>query len=494
MLTSTAASIDPAARRTFWFVYGLWAILTLQLLVFVVRYPHNGPLIDEWEFIPALMDEEPFWPWLWKLHNEHRFPLPRLIYYPLFKVTHDFRAGCYVSLLGISAFTLLMISTAKRLRGRLHFADAFFPITLLHTGHYENLVMGYQICFMMIAVFSGLLLRVIVLTDRTNLMRRGFEAGLATFLLLGCGAGGLAFAPFMAIWLIALVLWRLRARSHTEGRYLISLLILAVLMLVYIGLYLRGYARPEWHPDPVEVWGSHREAAWQSLRIALQALSMAFGPAAIGLWPVSALLICVIAFECALMLVRIIAFQIAERPRAAGLLLYLGAMAFMAMGIGWGRSGFLTADGRPGEMGLVSRYSWIMWPALAAIYFQWLIYGGKRFARWVPIVMFGIVTVMLPFNVATGFIEGEKHKAFSDEWEKSVRDGATDEQIIETYYSWCREEIRDRMRSSLYLLRKYRFNYYRPTPVAVPPPGQSRSLPRRDSRRSTGPFQRMPDR
>jgi hypothetical protein len=107
--------------------------------------------------------------------------------------------------------------------------------------------------------------------------------------------------------------------------------------------------------------------------------------------------------------------------------------------------------------------------------------------------MFGIVSVMLPFNVATGFIEGEKHKAFSDEWEKSVREDATDEQILEKYYSWCREEIRDRMRSSLHLLRKHRFNYYRPTPIAVQLQGQSQSLPRHDSRRLRGRFQRNPD-
>jgi hypothetical protein len=45
--------------------------LTLLGLVFIIRYAQPGPVVDEWEFIP-LSDEEPFWPWLWKLHNEHR--------------------------------------------------------------------------------------------------------------------------------------------------------------------------------------------------------------------------------------------------------------------------------------------------------------------------------------------------------------------------------------------------------------------------------------
>jgi hypothetical protein len=468
----------PADRRTFWFVYGAWAVMVLQALVFVARYPHAGPIIDEWEFIPALLGEEPFWPWVWTLHNEHRFPLPRLLYYPLFQLTGDFRAGCYVTLAGVAAVALLLIATARRVRGRLHYADAFFPLSLLHVGHWENFRMGYQIVFMMNLAFAAILLRVIVLTNRENLLRRGLEAGLTTLLLLGCGAGGLAFGPFVAVWLLALAHWFWHARPPRRSRVL-WLLLLAAAVPVYVWLYLQGYHRPAHHADPVKIWGSTSEAAWQALRSALQALTMAIGPAAIGLWPVSAVLLFLILFEMALFLVRLLATNVAERPRVLGLLLYLGAVAFMGFGIGWGRCVFVERDGSPGFMGLSSRYGWITWPWLGAAYFLGLLYGGRR-ARWITAGIFGITLAMLPFNVATGFIQGEKDREANTAWEKDVREGLTDEELIQKYHANVYDDLQERMRVGLKLLRKHRVQYYRPLPE--PPP---RTPPRRGRRRST---------
>src|SRR4051812_23488472 len=135
-MTTSETRSQRDARRTWWFVYGVWAVLSLQMLVFMIRYAQPGPIIDEWEFIPAITGEEPFWPWLWKLHNEHRFPLPRLIWYPITVATQDFSAGTYVTWLGISLATLLLIHTSCKLRGRLDYADAFFPLSLLHLGHH----------------------------------------------------------------------------------------------------------------------------------------------------------------------------------------------------------------------------------------------------------------------------------------------------------------------------------------------------------------------
>lgn len=486
MPTSDTLAEARIARRTWWFVYGVWAVLTLQALVFIVRYAQPGPIIDEWEFIPALTDEESFGPWLWKLHNEHRFPLPRLIWYPLTRITGDFSAGCYVSLAGVSLLTLLMIRLAQQLRGRLNFADAFFPLSLLHTGHWENLRMGYQIVFMMNLVLAGILLWIVLRTNRTNLFRRGVQAGIVTLLLLACGAGGLAFGPFEMIWLLAIGFWLLTAMPRMVQRWrLLWLLALAAGMAAYIWLYLQGYHRPSHHRDPVAFWGSTNEAAFQGFRSAIQALAMAFGPAGSGLWPVSIFIICFVGLECVLVLLRVLPNNYAERPRVAGLLLYLGAIAFMAFGIGWGRSVFVQANGEPGFMGHSSRYSWITWPALGAIYYLWMLYGTPRTSRWVPTVLFGTLAIMLPFNVATGFIEGEKHRHHNKEWEQSVRDGMSDEELIDRYYPNYYGELKERMRVGLYLLRKNRIQYYRPLPERgepLPPPRTIR-LPRRSVRK-----------
>ncbi|MCE9534032.1 MAG: hypothetical protein K8T89_23350 [Planctomycetes bacterium] len=477
MLTSTSAQ-DRAAKRTWWFVYGVWAALTLQALHFVIFFPTTGPIIDEWEFIPAVTQEEPFWPFLWKLHNEHRFPLPRLIWLPLTQFTKNFQTGCYISLIGMSLVTVLMIRTAAAVRGRLHFADAFFPISMLHLGHWENWRMGYQICFMLNLVLAAILLRIIVLTKRDRLGSRGIQAGVTTLLLLGCGAGGLAFGPFMALWLGALIYWLVRSSPNSGGWKQSSwLLVLAALIPVYVILYLQGFHRPGHHADPLEVWGSTSRAAWQALRSALQSLSMAFGPAGSfqpapeWIWTVFAVLICLIGFICVIHLLWALSKRPEVRPRTLGLLLYLSAMAFMAYGIGWGRCVFLTDDGKPGYMGLSSRYAWIMWPAIGAIYFIWLTAARAWLTRWIPIFMFVVVTLMLPFNIATGYKEGLVHREYYEAWEKSVREGKGDEELIDQYFSNYYDDLVIRIRVGLALLRKHEFLYFRPLEPAMPPRG-----------------------
>src|SRR5437588_11854015 len=69
----------------------IWLIMFALGLVYVSRYALTIPYVDEWEFIPVLFGERPAASWLWELHNEHRFPLPRGVYLGLFQLTGDFR-------------------------------------------------------------------------------------------------------------------------------------------------------------------------------------------------------------------------------------------------------------------------------------------------------------------------------------------------------------------------------------------------------------------
>jgi hypothetical protein len=327
--------------------------------------------------------------------------------------------------------------------------------------------MGYQMVFMLNLVFAGLLLWVILRTNRSNLFMRALQAGGVTLLLLACGAGGLAFGPFMAIWLLAIMYWLWSAKPRsTERRKVFWIAGLLALIPLYVWLYLQGYERPSYHPDPVVVWKGRTEAIIQSFRSAIQALDMAFGPAGTGLWPLSIFLFCLGLLECILLMLRVLSSRIDERPRALGLLLYLGAVLFMAFGIGWGRSGFVQENGEPGFMAHAARYSWITWPALGAIYYMWMLYGGPRTSRWVPIVLFGTMAIMLPINIATGFIAGEEHKEQQKKWEKSVREGMSDDELIRTYHEghYYNQRLRERMLTGLHLLRKNRIQYYRPLP------------------------------
>src|SRR4051794_7533696 len=86
---ATSGAFAPLRRV----LLAVWAAFTAGAVAFVATLGTNAPYADEWEFVPALVGEEPALPWLWQQHNEHRLPLPRAIFLALFTITHDFRAG-----------------------------------------------------------------------------------------------------------------------------------------------------------------------------------------------------------------------------------------------------------------------------------------------------------------------------------------------------------------------------------------------------------------
>src|SRR4051812_24157472 len=190
-------------------LFALWLALFAAGLVYVGRYALTNPYVDEWTFVPVLLGDKPAGPWLWELHNEHRFPLPRLIYIGLFRLTGDLRAGCLISLIGISLVAAGLMHLARRVRGRASLADAVFPLLLMHVGQGENLYMGYQLAFMLTAALAAGLLAVVVwpepeasaraeapaLADASGSgsFRRALLTTLLGWLLLTCGAAGLAF-------------------------------------------------------------------------------------------------------------------------------------------------------------------------------------------------------------------------------------------------------------------------------------------------------------
>src|SRR5262245_50203069 len=116
----------------------VWAAATLLAVGFALRFGHDAPWADEWEFVPALVGDEPGVPWLWTQHNEHRLPLPRLLYLGLFHLTLDFRTGMLLQVAVLSGLAWGVMRLTETIRSRPAWADAFFPLILLHPGHAEN--------------------------------------------------------------------------------------------------------------------------------------------------------------------------------------------------------------------------------------------------------------------------------------------------------------------------------------------------------------------
>ena len=75
---------DPPPSRagvlTVLFVWGVWAVLFLFALLFVLVYGSNVPHWDDVNVVPWLVGERPVtWEWLWATHNEHRIVVPKLL-------------------------------------------------------------------------------------------------------------------------------------------------------------------------------------------------------------------------------------------------------------------------------------------------------------------------------------------------------------------------------------------------------------------------------
>lgn len=434
-----AATTSRSELRARVLLFVVWLVMFAQGLVYVTRYALVNPYVDEWAFMPVLFGERPVGPWLWELHNEHRFPLPRLIYVGLFRLSGDLRAGCLVSFLGISFMTGGLIRLAQSVRRRSHPADAAFPLLLMHTGQGENLYMGYQMAFMLTTALAGALLAVIVTTS-SNHFRRGLQATVLGWLLLTCGAAGMVYAIASAAWVVVLVAF---GRLALRQRIILGLFV--PITSIYVFAYFHGYVRPSHHPPSAGVL--------ESARIGLEAQAMAFGPAASGLWPYVGILI----FLVGIVVVVETAYRAFGRgfdPRFGGLFLYVGAAAAVAFGIGWGRSGFND------NMGFAWRYGWITLPFVMATYFTWLLWGG-RVATYGTTALALVALAFAPVNIVSAFLNGEEKIRFVEAaLEADVRAGKSAEEVVDTHFMDYRGSAQREVIEAMRLMRDHRYAYY----------------------------------
>jgi len=109
----------------------VWASMLLVALGLVYRYgtrtlPQNDEVWLLYGSGPGIHID-----WLWKTWAEHRIPLAKLIWKGILQFTnHDFRAGNFLTVLGLSAIAGLMLWTANKIRSRTILADTFFPLAI----------------------------------------------------------------------------------------------------------------------------------------------------------------------------------------------------------------------------------------------------------------------------------------------------------------------------------------------------------------------------
>jgi hypothetical protein len=220
--------LGPAATIT---VYATWAALSAGLFWFVASFGGNYPWPDEWEMIPALVGKTPVTlTWLFSRHAEHCVPLSRAILLGLAKITHcDFRAGMFASAFVLSLAALALINCARRMRGYTSIGDVLFPLLLLHFGHRENLLQGWNLQNALFCTVAILALTILFGARFTPSPRASIALGVLLVLLPWLGAAGIVIAIPLAIWLITVGRRLLRLAQHRQSA--IASMVLALLSL-----------------------------------------------------------------------------------------------------------------------------------------------------------------------------------------------------------------------------------------------------------------------
>ncbi len=398
--------------------WATWAAMLAAALLFVSRFGSNVPSWDDWDMIPVLTHHQPVtWDWLWSQHNEHRVPLPRLVFLGLDRILGvDMRVTMYFDVLLMAMVAAAMMTTAARLRGRASAVDAFFPMALLSLGQAANLLWGWQLQFFASVVIACVALLAIVRVGATmSPTRAGLVVGLCALLLPLCGANGLAMVPALAAWPLALAILPESWTGAKLARGNRVLLAVGLLALALTAIYLVHWHRVPYHPKS--------QSVLQTLRTSLKALTIGLGPATRDIWPLSGLLALVAIGASALLLIHVGRERVAERARAGGLLLFLLALSSLGLALGMGRNGFET------------RYVTLTLPAWCGVAFIWLLYG-KPARAGVPAALAGAALIALAGNTGFGLKYARELRGQLGGFERDLAAGVPMHDLLHRYGGW----------------------------------------------------------
>jgi hypothetical protein len=401
------------------FVWSIWLAALIGLLHFVATYSDNIPYLDEWTLVEHLTGNEPVTlTWLWSQQNEHRMFLTRLIILGLHHVSGaGLHIAMYLDVLLLAALAGGLMWTARKLRGGTSYPDAFFALALLNWGHAENVLMGIQVTFIVpTALACGVL--VILVRNPLPSPRAAVLVGATLLLLPLCGANGLVFVPPLALWLAYAGYHFLASADDRRRRVAWLVITLALASLVLVGLYFTDYGGT----------GARARAPSVSAaaNVGVQVLTMSFGWAAYWVWPISAAGVLGLLFVCSAGLARVWRRQPGERLRAAGLLLFLVAVASLSAGIGRGRAGIHELAG------FQSRYGVLVFPLAVCVYYASQLYGGQ-WSRLATMVLFTLACCAYVPNNEQGIEYARKRQLQSVQLERAIYAGMPAVELVRVF-------------------------------------------------------------
>jgi hypothetical protein len=341
------------------------------------------------------------WSNLWSYHNEHKIPLPRLVYYLLYVSTGDLRPGLYLQLATLALVALSMILLARRLRGRASFSDAAFPLLWLHTGNAFNLLSGFQFALTLPTALACAVLLAAASSPRRPRTGRALLAGLALAGLPLCGGVGITQAPALAAW-SAWTGWRSRRSALPSVRRGGRVLLASVLLCAaFAAIHLWGYRF------------SDRPSG---------GLPLPFSPGmSAALLALALLAATVVLLAAALRRTR------RERGRGLGILASIAATVCLVLAIASRRS---DLDWRSG---LLPQYVTLTTPLLCGASFAWEIYGAGLARRLLPALVCAGALAALPGNARIGASRFEAVRGEVADLERTIESGAGPAGILAAY-------------------------------------------------------------
>ena len=308
------------------------ALFAIGLLAYVVRYGRNLFYWDDFELVLGLTGKQRtdlHWFFTWQ--NEHLVVLVRSVFYVVWKTTADTRVMMLLIVAGLITATMFLLETARSLRGRAAWTDAVIPLLLLNWGHYQNLLFPLQFFFIWSVAFACACLWAFVRA------RDGWSnVGLATVLISAPllplnGIIGALFAIPFALLATRTALERALSRDSTARRDAAFLGIAAVATIGTLILNFSGARRMEHHPLPESIG-----AVFSSIS---EVLAISVGPAGIPTWPVSGIVMAVVAVASGLVLLRARRQSNADRRALEACGASLAGFAALVCAIGYGRAG-----------------------------------------------------------------------------------------------------------------------------------------------------------
>jgi hypothetical protein len=383
------------------FVWGVWLAMAAILCNFVRDFGLNMPMWDDWHIMPWIVGTRSLsWDWLWSVWADHRAPLTRLVIYGMARLTGgDFRACMWLSVLILCTLAAAAIFVARRIRGSHAFADAIFPLILMHIGHSPHVLQSWNLQNTGVTGLIGALLLLLVCSPAPWTLMRGLAAVLCVWLMPLSGSTGIAMLPPMALclgiagawqWLSSPISTRTGRWSARDTAGICSLLGFASLVLV--PAYFYGWSRSS-PPSP---------DYWTAFKGAVMFLSTSAGGATGFFWPLTGVVVLGLAFASMGILWQVLRTQPRERVRAFSFLCFLIGMAAVGGAAGWGRSGL-----RP-DYCLDMRYSVLAAPALMAVYLLAVTYYPASIGRCIQVFACCAAFLLAPLNYQMAYSGASK--------------------------------------------------------------------------------------